>query len=779
MKIKKHICLFASQSNSSFVINEIIQLSETFERVTVVVMDNDVTEHNLPDNTTVIKLSYNDYATTKVLKKHLLAYLSILFVDLWKSPKSIFYRSIMTLNMSKLLRAFYLSDSIAKLSLLSEDYILYSFWFDGWATSLSILKKRDKIKDFFSLTHGFDLYEHRRPVTRKIPYRWFQLKYVSKVYSVSKMGETYLKNKYPKYEMKIHTAYLQTVYYDQNPLNTNRVTLLTCANFGSVKRIPLILKILQEFTVPVTWIYIGSIDPENSEVKNFLKQVEELQVGNPLVEINVVGKLTNEEVFSFYSKNAVSALLSVSESEGLPVSMMEAISFGIPVISTDVGGCSEIVNYKTGVLLPVNFEPKAASKIIIEFLQSGTNTSLFRKGIVNYWEYHFSKNRIKFLDKFGLVDTIRDEKKVCSRCVMDSDCDTSITFNTKGVCSYCNYYDNQIAILGSVEQRKKWINDKIIEIVANNKTKNYDCILGVSGGVDSTYLAYWCKQNGLRPLVVHFDNGWNSELAVKNIENICTILNLELNTYVIKWEEFKELQLAYLKAGVVDIEVLTDHAIYATLTKIAKQYNISYVLSGFNLATEAIMPKSWIFDKTDWVNIKDIYKKFGSGKSIKSYPHISFFKKLYNYWFFKLETIQVLNYIDYNKNNAKELITKELSWVDYGGKHYESIFTKFYQSYILPVKFKIDKRQAHLATLICSNQITKEEALKELQLNPYNEDVINSEKSYVLKKLELSETEFDQLMQEKPRLHSEFKTEKKLWKTYFNIINIIKFKRFS
>ncbi len=362
----------------------------------------------------------------------------------------------------------------------------------------------------------------------------------------------------------------------------------------------------------------------------------------------------------------------------------------------------------------------------------------------------------------------------CKKCVLNTNDALDITFDENGICNYCHSYDLAVKKLGSYETRKKWLSDKVAEMKYQNKIKTYDCILGVSGGVDSTYLAYWCKQNNLRPLIVHFDNGWNSELAVKNIENICSILGFQLHTYVINWEEFKELQLAYLKAGVIDIEVLTDHAIYTTLVKISKKYNIKYILSGYNLATEAIMPKGWVYDKLDWENIKDIYKKHGSNTSIRTFPHISFWEKLYNYWFLKIEIVQVLNYINYIKTDAKELITKELNWNDYSGKHYESIFTKFYQSYILPVKFGVDKRKAHFSTLICSGQMTKEEALKNLSLPLYDTKTIKEEKEYVLKKLGMNEKYFDELMTLKPKDHSEFKTEKNLWNKYFKLISILK-----
>jgi N-acetyl sugar amidotransferase len=775
VKIKKNIYLFASQVDSSFVINEILQLSETFENVNVVMQNSDTSNFDFPPNVSIILVDYENYKTSKILKKNFLCYFRILVLEFIKSPKNILKFDILKLNSSRLLRNFYISDCIAELPFFKKDDILYSFWFDDWATALAILKKKNKITDFVSLAHGYDLYEERTSVTYRIAFRWFQFKYVRNVYSVSKKGADYLSLKYPKYSDKIKFSYLQTSYKGQNILNPNTINIVTCANFSAVKRIQLIPEILEYFSVPVVWHYIGDITFETDEAKKFIIQTQEVVKRYPLVQINIIGKMSNAEVFDFYLKNSISALLSVSESEGLPVSMMEAISFGIPIISTDVGGCSEIVNETTGMLIPKKFDPKITAKKIIEFLEFKNDITDYRKGVFEFWSQNFSTNKIKFLQKFNLPSAFVNDKQVCSKCVMDSDSDELITFNKQGICNYCTNYDIQISKLGTDKEKHSFITQKIFEIKTSNKNKKYDCILGVSGGVDSTFLAYWCKQNALNPLVVHFDNGWNSELASKNIENICTILGLELNTFVINWAEFKELQLAYLNAGVIDIEVLTDHAIYATIVAYAKKYKIKYILSGFNLVTEGIMPKGWVYDKLDWKNIKDIYKNFGQNYKIKTFPHLTFLQKLYNHWFSELESIQVLNYINYNKNEAKSLIAKELNWLDYGGKHYESVFTKFYQSYILPVKFKVDKRKAHLSTLLCSGQITKDEAIEEMNKPPFDSNSINNEKEYIVKKLGLTLAEFDEIIFRAPRQHTDFKNEAKLWERYFKIIKFIKF----
>ena len=365
----------------------------------------------------------------------------------------------------------------------------------------------------------------------------------------------------------------------------------------------------------------------------------------------------------------------------------------------------------------------------------------------------------------------------CSRCLLDNTDTKFIDFDKAGVCNYCLSYDEQLAVLGPLSQRGNWLASKVEEIKKKGKNKPYDCILGISGGLDSSYMALWAKKVGLRPLLVHMDNGWNNELAVQNIASICEILNFDLNTEVLNWEEFKDLQLAYLRASVIDIEVLTDHAIAATIYKLAQKYDITYTLNGFNLATEAVMPRGWTYKKQDFSNIKDIALKYGGITTFKSFPHLQFWKKIYYDRFLNLDSIYVLNYMDYNKDRAKEELMKSVNWRDYGGKHHESMFTKFYQNYILPKKFGVDKRKAHLSNLICSGMLNKQEALKILQEPLYDPIEESRDEEFVLKKLGLTSNEFSEIMKLPVRSHLDFKTEDHLWELYFKIIGFFKMKR--
>lgn len=339
---------------------------------------------------------------------------------------------------------------------------------------------------------------------------------------------------------------------------------------------------------------------------------------------------------------------------------------------------------------------------------------------------------------------------MCSRCVMDTIDDPNIIFDQEGHCNYCNAYFQQTK--QTPEQLREELR-LIIENVKSSRDENkYDCLVGVSGGADSMYLVHLLIKFGLKPLVVHYDNGWDSELAVKNIEVIINKLNIDLYTYVNDWEEFKDLQLSFIKASVIDIELITDQAIIALFYKLSQKYKIKYVFTGHNTSTEFILPKHWYHWKLDGLNIKAIHKKFGT-KKLKTYPIVNYFDQYYFNKTGKIKQFSLLNYIEYNKEEAKEILKNEYGWIDYTGKHNESIFTRFYQSYILPLKFNVDKRKAHLSSLICSGQMSRQKALEELNVIPWQTQQARDDKAYIIKKLGLNEKTFDEWMKEKPVSH--------------------------
>ncbi len=366
--------------------------------------------------------------------------------------------------------------------------------------------------------------------------------------------------------------------------------------------------------------------------------------------------------------------------------------------------------------------------------------------------------------------------QICTRCILSTEDDTDISFDEHGVCNHCHLFDEEYAkrILPE-EERKKKLNELITNIRQAGKGKKYDCIIGVSGGVDSTYVAYLVKEVlGLRPLAVHLDNGWNSELSVSNISSIIKKLDIDLFTHVINWQEFRDIQLAYLKASVIDLEATTDNAITGILYKTASRYGIKYILSGENFITEGVLPALWVHNKLDSQNLKAIYQKFGTRKKLKTFPVISLYKMIFYEKILGIKNIQILNYVNYSKEEARRINIEKLNWHPYGDKHHESIITRFYQAYILPVKFGVDKRRAHLSTLICSGQITREEAIIEASRPPYNPQNLQDDKEYVLKKFGLSHQEFDEIMTRPIVSHLAYSSVLKTLATIRSITRLVK-----
>lgn len=365
------------------------------------------------------------------------------------------------------------------------------------------------------------------------------------------------------------------------------------------------------------------------------------------------------------------------------------------------------------------------------------------------------------------------EYRVCSVTVMDST-DPTITFDQNGVSNHVYEYKKLASYLPPKDEAPKQLEALVSKIKAAGKGKEYDTILGISGGVDSSYMAYLAKNLGLRPLVIHFDNGWNSELAVKNIEGIIKKLGFDLQTYVIDWEEFKDVQMSFIKASVHNWEIPTDHAIAASLYKLAKKHGIKYILSGSNTVTEGILPLSWGYEAMDYKHLVGVHKKFGS-KKLKSFPTLSLIQRFYHQYILGIESVRILNYVDYSKEKAMRVLQDELGWKYYGGKHYESIFTRFFQGYVLPTKFGVDKRKAHLSTLICSGQITRDEALEELKNDPYpSEKMLAEDKDFVLKKLDLTESDFEDIMNLPIKDFSDYPNSEKTRQNVQRLINMVK-----
>jgi N-acetyl sugar amidotransferase len=359
--------------------------------------------------------------------------------------------------------------------------------------------------------------------------------------------------------------------------------------------------------------------------------------------------------------------------------------------------------------------------------------------------------------------------QMCTRTVMDTT-DPDITFDADGVSNHWHEYILSCERAAMTPERAKRELARVVGDVKRSGTgKVYDCVLGLSGGVDSSYLAHLAVEMGLRPLIVHFDNGWNSELAVSNIENLVNGLQLDLHTFVMDWPEFRDLQRSYFKASVVDLEVPTDHMILGALYKIALQHRLKYLLSGTNMTTESILPRRWYYPKFDLKNLRDIHRHFGA-LPLRKLPALGFWQMTYYNQVRRINSVSLLDLVNYNKADAKALLKERYGWRDYGGKHYESVFTRFYQGYILPTKFNIDKRKAHLSSLICSGQMTRDEALRELEQPTYDPALQAEDKRYVAKKLGFGESEFETVLRLPNREHDEFATDKHLRRRYFRVL---------
>ena len=359
---------------------------------------------------------------------------------------------------------------------------------------------------------------------------------------------------------------------------------------------------------------------------------------------------------------------------------------------------------------------------------------------------------------------------ICKRCVLENKFIIDIFFNDDGICNYCTEYMNRAKNEIMSNDPKKL--DELISQIKNSGNKDYNCIIGVSGGIDSSYVAIKSVEMGLKPLAIHLDNGWNTELAVNNIEKLMRKLNLDLITHVLDWEEFRDLQLSFLKASVINVEIPTDHAINALLFKIAAKQKIKYILSGSNVLTEGIMPEEYGgYDSYDWKHIKSIHKIFGS-KKLSNYPYLSTWHWGYYTFIKRIKFVPILNYINYDKREATELLVNEFGWKLYPEKHYESFFTKFFQAYILPTKFNIDKRRAHFSCLINAGQMDREEALKKLEAPLYDLNELSNDTSYFNKKMEISMNDFEELMNKKPIDHLYYPSNYKL---YSRIDKLIKY----
>jgi N-acetyl sugar amidotransferase len=335
--------------------------------------------------------------------------------------------------------------------------------------------------------------------------------------------------------------------------------------------------------------------------------------------------------------------------------------------------------------------------------------------------------------------------QLCTRCIMDTT-DPDIVFDAEGRCNHCTVWFQRAEFYAlPLAERTRRLELLVEEIKRRGHGKDYDCIIGVSGGVDSSFLAIKVKELGLRPLAVHVDNGWNSDKAVGNIKRILEPLHIDLWTLVLNWKEFRELQLAFLRASTPDSEIPSDHAIVASFYQASSRHRVRYLINGVNFRTEGIHVREWSQGHLDSRYIRSVYRQF-THKRLEHFPLIPVTTLVRNIVLHRPRFVFLLDYLDYDKQAAKRLLIEDYGWQDYGGKHYESLYTRFYQGWILPHKFGYDKRRMHLSTLVCSGQMTREQALEEMRMPAYPPEWVEPDTVFVAKKLGISREEFAAIM---------------------------------
>ena len=353
----------------------------------------------------------------------------------------------------------------------------------------------------------------------------------------------------------------------------------------------------------------------------------------------------------------------------------------------------------------------------------------------------------------------KQQYQICTNCVMDTT-DSLIKFDANGVCEYCNnYYSNILPNWHYDDRGRRELMSIFTRIKREGSGKDHDCIIGLSGGVDSSYVAYLAKQYGLRPLLFHVDAGWNSQQAVNNIEKLVDGLGFDLHTEVVNWKEMQDLQLAFFKAQVPHIDTPQDHAFFASLYNFAAKNGFKYILTGANYSTECVRePLEWHYHASDLRQLMDIHRRFGT-RPLKTFPLCGIFTfKIYFRFVKGIQVVKPLNCVPYNKEQAMQELVNKFGWQRYAHKHYESRFTRFYEGYWLPTKFGFDKRRAHFSSLILTGQMSREEALEKLSKKAYDEETVAQDFEYIATKLGLAVKELQGIMAGENKSYRDYKS---------------------
>ena len=776
--VKKNLVIlvadYPNPHGEPFLENELMIISKDFNHIYIISKNNstrkDVNKKNdnlfLPPNADVLQLD--------LTKQNLLLKLKYLFSwhFLYELLLARFkHKSVLSFSLIKLVlyysdQSYFIAREIQKKikvnEITVENTIFYSYWCDELALALAHLKRRKKINEYVTRLHGWDVYFERH-LQKFLPYREVIFNYAKFILPISNDARKYLLDKH----MSVHPEKIITMRLGvQSITRVNRTKkdnsalhILTISHINKVKRLDRLIDALQKVDdIKLVWHHIGwgNLDFEK-QIKNEL--TDKLSTKE---NISVIfhGEFSKEQVITFLEQSRVDVLVNCSENEGIPVSIMEAFAAGIPAIAFNIGGIPEIIEHaKNGFLLD-DTQGNHANQLVLafkHFYHMSTEEYLnFSNSAHLTWKEKYNKiKNYQFLSSVLSEECISSpNKQNCIQFLVDSELYPSIVIDKYGVCNVCRIVEKKNDALKQLSEDNHIVD--LIASVKSQKAGKYDCIIGISGGVDSAYLALKAREWGLKPLLVHIDNGWNSELAVFNIQTLIKELNYDLYTVVINWKELRDVVRSFFKASVIDIDWANEMCAQAALYQVCNKFGLKYILTGHQIATEGWMPDNIVHYKLDLINFKAIQRKFGE-KKLKTYPTIGFMKTYYYKRIKKIQYVSPLDYIPYNKEEVKKELIEKFGWRDYGQKHFESIFTRFYQAYILPKKFKVDKRRFHYSASILSGQMTKEDASSILSSNEYiDSGQVNEDMEFIIKKLGFTSEEFQTILNMPPKSHSDY-----------------------
>jgi N-acetyl sugar amidotransferase len=524
-----------------------------------------------------------------------------------------------------------------------------------------------------------------------------------------------------------------------------------------------ICKIIEDFEGRMS-IRVKFIGTDGESI--YARKIIEL-FGHHSTQVEFIPRIPKREIIPYLKTSDVFIMTSYSSIKGVyPVKLFDYYLAERPIIlcPSDHSNIEEFIK-ETNCGFVFNNSQDCYDKLF-ELIDIKLSNKVFKldvdriKGSLYSREHQASilAEKIKSLSSFY---------QICKRCVMDTS-DEDIVFDEQGICQHCRDFEK---VLQQPRYQKDDAKERLADMILTIKAKGkkYDCLVGISGGVDSCYTAYLCHKWGLNPLLLHMDNGWNSEIAVSNIEKLVDKLGLDYISYVLDWNEFREIQLAFLKSSIVDLELPTDIAIPASLYETAVKYDIPFIMSGGNYSGEGILPLTWGYHVLKDANLYRTIVKHYTNTPLKKIPVVGLWGEIYYKFFKQIKTLYPLNLVDYNKDEAREFLKNEFGWTDYGGKHHESKITAFWQSYAMPTKYNMDYRRATYSSQIVSGQITREEALEKLKELPYNPESIPADKEYIAKKFGIPLSELESYLALPPKTYKDFPNQKKLIQWFYRI----------